>query len=228
VAAASPKAALTAPVRIILLGPPGAGKGTQAARLAEHLGIPRISTGDMLRDAITEGTAVGNEAGPLMEEGHLVPDVLLISVIQERISRDDCARGFVLDGFPRTLPQAEGLAKMERGTAGSFTVFEVDVPREELLRRLSGRRWCPKCQATYHETNNPPRKPGLCNRDGVTLVQREDDKESVVAERLREYDQQTAPLIGYYRSRGDVHAIDGFRPVDEVFADMLGALEVRA
>jgi len=228
VVAASHKAATAAPMRIILLGPPGAGKGTQAGRLAEHLGIPRVSTGDMLRDAIAEGTAVGKQAGPLMEEGHLVPDDLLISVIAERISRDDCARGFVLDGFPRTLPQAAGLAKMERGTAGSFTVFEVDVPRDELLRRLSGRRWCPRCQATYHVISNRPREEGVCDRDGATLVQREDDKESVVAERLREYDARTAPLIGYYRSRGDVHAINGFRPVDEVFADMLGALEVRA
>jgi len=182
----------------------------------------------MLRDAISEGTAVGKSAGPLMDEGHLVPDDLLITLIRERISRDDCARGFVLDGFPRTVPQAEGLAKMERGTGGSFTVFEVDVPRDELLRRLSGRRWCPKCQATYHVINNLPRKEGVCDRDGTVLVQREDDKESVVAERLREYDERTAPLIGYYRSRGDVHAVNGFRPVGEVFADLRHALEVRA
>jgi adenylate kinase len=228
VAAADRDALIGGPVRVILLGPPGAGKGTQAARLAEHVGVPRISTGDMLREAIAQGTAVGSEAGPLMEQGHLVPDDVLIKVIGERIGREDCARGFVLDGFPRTLPQAEGLARMDRGSGSGWTVFEIDVPREELLRRLSGRRWCRKCQATYHIVNNPPRRDGVCDRDGSLLVQRQDDKEEVVAQRLREYDELTAPLIGYYRARGEVHAVDGFRPVGDVFAELRQALEVRA
>jgi len=228
VAAADRTTDVAAPGRVILLGPPGAGKGTQAARLAEYLDVPRISTGDMLREGIAEGTSVGNEAGPLMQQGHLVPDHVLITLIRERIGREDCARGFVLDGFPRTLPQAEGLARMDRGTGSGWTVFEIDVPRDELLRRLSGRRWCRKCQATYHTINNPPRREGVCDRDGAPLVQREDDKEEVVARRLREYDELTAPLINYYRARGDVHAVDGFRPVGEVFADLKSALEVRA
>jgi adenylate kinase len=228
VAAASRTPAVAGPARVIFLGPPGAGKGTQAARLAEHLGVPRVSTGDMLREAIAEGTAVGEEAAPLMDEGHLVPDDLLITLIRERIGRDDCARGFVLDGFPRTVPQAKGLAEMDRGGGTGWTVLEIDVPRDELLRRLSGRRWCPRCQATYHLVNKPPRKDGVCDRDGIALVQREDDKEEVVAQRLREYDELTAPLIEYYRARGDVIVVDGFRPVAEVFADLRGAVEVRA
>jgi adenylate kinase len=228
VAAASRTPAVAGPARVIFLGPPGAGKGTQAARLAEHLGVPRVSTGDMLREAIAEGTAVGEEAAPLMDEGHLVPDDLLITLIRERIGRDDCARGFVLDGFPRTVPQAKGLAEMDRGGGTGWTVLEIDVPRDELLRRLSGRRWCPRCQATYHLVNKPPRKDGVCDRDGIALVQREDDKEEVVAQRLREYDELTAPLIDYYRARGDVIVVDGFRPVAEVFADLRGAVEVRA
>jgi adenylate kinase len=228
VAAASRTPAVAGPARVIFLGPPGAGKGTQAARLAEHLGVPRVSTGDMLREAIAEGTAVGEEAAPLMDEGHLVPDGLLITLIRERIGRDDCARGFVLDGFPRTVPQAEGLAEMDRGGGTGWTVLEIDVPRDELLRRLSGRRWCPRCQATYHLVNKPPRKDAVCDRDGIALVQREDDKEEVVAQRLREYDELTAPLIDYYRARGNVIVVDGFRPVAEVFADLRGAVEVRA
>ena len=226
--AANPPPAAMEPVRVILLGPPGAGKGTQAARLAAFLQVPRISTGDMLRDAIARGTEVGRKAGPLMERGNLVPDDLLIALITERIAQPDCARGFVLDGFPRTVPQAEGLARMPGGGGSGWTLFEVDVPREELLRRLSGRRWCPTCQATYHTVYSPPRREGLCDRDGTPLVQREDDKEDVVAQRLREYDESTAPLIGYYRDRGEVHRIDGDRPVHDVFEDMKATLGVRA
>ena len=213
---------------VIFLGPPGAGKGTQAARLAAYLGVPRISTGDMLREAIAEGSPLGKEADPLMETGRLVPDDLLIALIQERITRDDCARGFILDGFPRTLAQAEGLAHMGLGAAAGWAVFEVDVPREELLRRLSGRRWCPRCQATYHVTSCPPKQVGVCDLDGTALVQREDDKEAVVARRLRDYDDRTAPLVAYYQERANVRKIKGNRPMDVVFADLKGALEIPA
>lgn len=212
--------ALAARRGVIFLGPPGAGKGTQAARLAEYLGVPRISTGDMLREAIAEGTPVGKEADPLMEKGELVPDHLLIALIQERITRDDCARGFILDGFPRTLAQAEGLAQMGLGDASGWAVFEVEVPREELFRRLSGRRWCPRCQATYHVTSSPPKKEDVCDLDGTTLVQREDDKESVVARRLLDYDERTLPLVAFYRERADVHRVDGNRPMTEVFEEL--------
>ena len=213
---------------VIFLGSPGAGKGTQAARLAEYMRVPRISTGDMLREAIAEGSPLGKQAEPLMEKGELVPDDLLIALIQERITRDDCARGFVLDGFPRTLAQAEGLAGMGLGDASGWMVFEVAVPREELLRRLSGRRWCPRCQATYHISSSPPRVEGKCDRDGTALVQREDDKEVVVARRLQEYDERTTPLVAYYRERSDVRKIDGNRSMSAVFEDLKAAVEIPA
>jgi adenylate kinase len=227
VAAASVRAA-AGPVRVIFLGPPGAGKGTQAAKLATYLDVPRVSTGDMLREAIVEDSPLGREAGPLMERGQLVPDGLLIAFVRERIGREDCARGFVLDGFPRTLPQAEGLAEMTAGDSTPWTVFEFDVPRDELLRRLSGRRWCPRCQATYHVFNDPPKKDGVCDRDGTPLIQREDDKEAVVARRLEEYEARTVPLIEYYRERANVRRIDGHRPASVVFDDLRVTLEVRA
>ena len=207
--------------RVLFLGPPGAGKGTQAARLAAYLRVPRISTGDMLREAIAARTSLGQKVGPIMEQGGLVPDDLLIGIIQERLLQPDCARGYILDGFPRTLPQAEGFEGMSRGDATTdLIVFNVDVPRAELLRRLSGRRWCPACQSTYHVDNNPPKKDMLCDREGTRLIQREDDKETAVARRLAEYDAATAPLINYYRHRSRFHDIDGYRPVDSVFGEL--------
>ncbi|MGE0456323.1 MAG: adenylate kinase [Vicinamibacteria bacterium] len=213
-------------VRVIFLGPPGAGKGTQAARLAGHLGVPKISTGDMLREAIAGGTPLGKQAGPLMEKGGLVPDELLIGLIDERLARPDCRPGYILDGFPRTLGQAQGFeARLGDGGSSGFVVFNFEVPRAELLRRLSGRRWCPGCQATFHVSNNPPRKQGVCDRCGTALIQREDDKETAVARRLREYDERTAPLIGYYGSRAGYRQIDGNRAVDVVFAELRGGLE---
>ena len=218
--AASSRGPAGKPVRVIFVGSPGAGKGTQAEKLAAHLGVPRISTGDMLRDAITEGTPLGRQAEPLMERGKLVPDDLLIALVRERTEQDDCARGFILDGFPRTVRQAEGLAEMSGGDARDWTVFSVEVPRDELLRRLSGPRWCPKCQATYHVTSSPPKQEGVCDRDGTALVQRDDDREDVVERRLREYEKQTAPLIGYYRERADMIPVDGNRSMEEVFADL--------
>lgn len=222
---ARPRAVASCP-GIIFLGPPGAGKGTQAARIADTLRVPRISTGDMLRDSIAGGTPLGKQVGPLMEKGGLVPDELLIDLITERISRRDCNGGYVLDGFPRTIGQAHGFEKMLGGNgANAFVVFNVEVPREELLRRLSGRRWCPKCQATYHVINNPPKDDLLCDRCGTRLIQREDDKEVAVARRLREYDERTAPLIDYYHGHARFHSIDGYRPVDSVFKDLRGILE---
>jgi adenylate kinase len=228
VADASARGLPRRPARVIFLGSPGAGKGTQAGRLAAYLEVPRISTGDMLREAIAEGTPLGRQAEPLMGRGRLVPDELLIALVRERIEREDCARGFVLDGFPRTVRQAEGLAEMSGGDASDWTVFSIQVPREELLRRLSGRRWCPRCQATYHVSSNPPQREGVCDRDGEPLVQRDDDREEVVARRLREYEKRTAPLIGYYRARTAVHEVDGNRPMEVVFADMRSKLEVAA
>jgi adenylate kinase len=227
VAAASTRAAHDA-VRVIFLGPPGAGKGTQAARLAAHLGVPKISTGEMLRTAIAKKTPLGREAHPLMEQGRLVPDDLLVKLIAERTAESDCRVGFVLDGFPRTLPQATGLELMPGGDPRGYIVFDFEVPREELMRRLSGRRWCPACQATFHVAYDPPKRPMVCDVCGTDLVQREDDLEAVVEQRLREYDERTFPLIEYYRSRARVRRIDGNRPQDQVFQDLLSAVEVRA
>jgi len=221
---AASRGAVTAGPRVIFLGPPGAGKGTQAARLAEHLGIPRISTGDMLRDAIAAGTPVGKQVGPIMEKGGLVPDDLLDKIISERLRLADAANGYILDGFPRTLRQAEGFEGMEtaRGDlTGDVFVLSVEVPRDELLRRLSGRRWCPRCQSTYHVHNNPPKNDSRCDVEGAMLIQREDDKEVAVKRRLAEYDERTAPLIDYYRGRSRFHRIDGHRASDVVFGDLL-------
>jgi adenylate kinase len=229
VADASPRAAPALGARVIFLGPPGAGKGTQAARVAAHLGVPRISTGDMLREAIARGTPLGRKVAPLMEKGGLVPDDLLIALISERLQQPDCAKGYILDGFPRTLPQAERLTTMVQGQAtADYVVFDVEVPRQELLLRLSGRRWCPTCQSTYHMTYNLPKKDSLCDRDGTALIQREDDKEVAVARRLAEYDERTAPLVDYYRQRSRFNRIDGHRNVDRVFEDLRGILEARA
>jgi adenylate kinase len=227
VAAASTRAAHDA-VRVIFLGPPGAGKGTQAARLAAHLGVPKISTGEMLRTAIAKNTPLGREAHPLMEQGRLVPDELLVKLIGERTAAGDCRVGFVLDGFPRTLPQATGLEQMPGGAPRGFIVFDFQVPREELMRRLSGRRWCPSCQATFHMIYDPPRRPMTCDSCGTGLVQREDDLEAVVERRLHEYDERTFPLIEYYRARARMRAIDGNRAQNVVFQDLLQAVEVRA
>ena len=226
---ASPQAAPALGASVIFLGPPGAGKGTQAARVAAHLGVPRISTGDMLREAIARGTPLGRKVAPLMEKGGLVPDDLLIALIGERLQQPDCARGYILDGFPRTLPQAERLTTMVEGQAtADYVVFDVEVPRQELLLRLSGRRWCPTCQSTYHVTYNLPKNDSLCDRDGTPLIQREDDKEVAVARRLAEYDERTAPLVDYYRQRSRFNRIDGHRNVDRVFEDLRGILEARA
>jgi adenylate kinase len=224
VAAASPPPAA---VRVIFLGPPGAGKGTQAARLAARLGVPKIGTGEMLRSAIAKGTPLGEQVHPYMDEGNLVPDELLVALVRERIAQPDCGGGFVLDGFPRTLPQAVGLEQMS-GDPRAWVVFDFEVPRPALMLRLSGRRWCPSCQATFHVVNDPPRRDDVCDLCGTGLVQREDDHESVVARRLQEYDELTFPLIEYYRTRARLIPVDGDRPMDVVFGDLQRALEVRA
>ena len=223
---ASPRRAADG-VRVIFLGPPGAGKGTQAAKLAAHLGVPNIGTGEMLRTAIARTTPLGREARPIMERGELVPDGLLVALVRERIAEPDCGRGFVLDGFPRTLPQARGLEEMTGGDPGRWVVFDFEVPRPVLMLRLSGRRWCPSCQATFHLVNDPPQRPGVCDVCGTALVQREDDRESVVARRLQEYDERTFPLIEYYRTRARMVPVDGNRPMDVVFHELRGAVEVR-
>lgn len=214
-------------MRVIFLGPPGAGKGTQAERLAADLGVPRISTGDILRDAIAQGTPLGQEAAPLIEKGQLVPDHLLIGIIQERLRAPDCAQGYILDGFPRTLGQAESFASMVQTESAAFCVIDVEVPREELLRRLSGRRWCPTCQATYHVENKPPRSESSCDHCGGQLIQREDDREQSVTRRLAVYDERTAPLRQYYRTRSCYHHLNGNRPVETVFQELRRVVQER-
>ncbi len=224
--AANPRVGKDA-VRVIFLGPPGAGKGTQAARLATHLKVPKIGTGEMLRTAIARDTPLGQQVHPFMETGNLVPDHLLVALVRERIAEPDCDRGFVFDGFPRTLAQAQGLEEMS-GDPRAWVVFDFEVPRAELMLRLSGRRWCPSCQATFHLKNDPPKALGVCDACGTGLVQREDDHESVVALRLRQYDERTFPLIEYYRTRARMIPVDGYRPMDVVFRELLQAVGVPA
>jgi len=228
VADASPLPGASRVTRIVLIGPPGAGKGTQATLLAKCLAVPKVSTGDMLREAIAAGTPLGREAAPIMERGELVTDELLVGIVRERLARPDTGFGYILDGFPRTVRQAEGLAEMDAEVRqGRFVVINFEVPRAELLRRLSGRRLCPKCQATYHVDNNRPSRDLACDNDGAALIQREDDKEQAVSRRLAEYEQRTAPLIDYYRQRASFHEVDGHKAVEAVFGRLTDMLEGR-
>ena len=208
------------PLCFLLLGPPGAGKGTQSAIIARRTGVARISTGEMLRDAIARKTPLGEQAAPLMDNGKLVPDSLLVALIADRVTESDCTNGFLLDGFPRTVNQAEALDTLVRDRGMELVVMNFDVPRAVLLRRLSGRRWCPKCQATYHLETSPSKKPGICDKCGSKLIQRADDRENVVAKRLEAYEAQTVPVIQHYEKRGPVHVVDGYRDVNEVFAEI--------
>ena len=206
-------------LRVIFLGPPGAGKGTQADDLASEWGVPHVATGDMLRDAAACGTRLGLEAKRYMDTGALVPDDVVIGLVGERLAEPDAERGAVLDGFPRTVAQAEALDRLlaDRGVTIDRVVF-FDVSRNELLRRLTGRRVCRRCGATYHEVSAPPRVPGTCDRCGGELYEREDDGEVAVAMRLDVYANQTAPLLDYYRSRGLLSPIPGEGTVRDVAA----------
>ena len=206
--------------RIVFLGPPGAGKGTQAAGLARELGIPHLSTGDMLRAAVAAGSPLGNEADEYMRAGKLVPDALVLKILEERLALPDAKAGFLLDGYPRNLAQGETLA--QRLPVDAVVSFEV--PSEELVRRLSERRTCPKCQAVYHLTFQPPKVPGRCDHDGAELVQRPDDRPAAVQNRLRVYADQTAPLLDFYRQRGLLRPVDASGPPEEVARRIRAAL----
>lgn len=214
-------------MRMVFLGAPGAGKGTQARLISESQGIPQISTGDILRAAVREGTPLGREAQGYMERGELVPDAVMVGLIRERLSGPDCANGFILDGFPRTLDQAAALDALLGELQKPLThVFDVEVPREELLKRLTGRRVCRSCSASFHAVFNPPRVEGICDHCGGELVQRADDNAQTVGKRLDVYGEQTRPLTAYYREKGLLRTIDGERPIAEIqreFADLLGA-----
>jgi len=203
-------------LRLILLGPPGAGKGTQAEKLADELKVPHISTGDILRQAVADGTRLGLEAKKVMEAGELVSDEIMLGIIRERLARDDAARGYVLDGYPRTLPQARSLQSlMDERSEPPVVVANIEVDREQLVRRISGRRSCPNCKAVFNVHAQPPKKPDVCDACGQKLVQRADDEESTVRQRLAVYDRQTRPLLDYYGDRAA--NIDGQGTPQEVF-----------
>ena len=208
--------------RVIFLGAPGVGKGTQAQRLAAEEGIPQISTGEILRDAVKRGTALGKQAKSYMEAGKLVPDEVVIGLIRDTLTGYDNSEGFILDGFPRTVAQAEALDRMlqQMGIAGIRQVVNFEVPTAEIIRRLSGRRSCPSCQAVYHMDSAPPRQEGRCDKCGEVLVQRKDDNAETIAERLKVYQQQTSPLIDYYAQRHLLSPVDATAPIDKVYADL--------
>jgi len=213
-------------MRLILLGPPGAGKGTQAKLFAGRLGAPQVSTGDILRQAVADGTDLGRKARSFMDRGALVPDEVVIGIIEERLRKPDCAHGYILDGFPRTLRQAEALSQTLRAIQAPLDrVLSVEVPEDDLVMRLSGRRVCRGCGQMYHVEANPPRQAGVCDRCGESLYQRDDDKEETIRHRLRVYREQTEPLIGFYQSAGLVRSVNGAQAPDAVFAQALKQLE---
>lgn len=204
-------------MRIVFLGAPGAGKGTQADRVAAQLGAPKISTGDLLRAAVKNQTALGLQAKSFMDQGKLVPDVVVIGMVKEKLEEPACANGFILDGFPRTVAQAEELGRvLDAKRLKLDRVVNFLVPSADIVRRLSGRRSCPSCQAVYHVEFSPPKAADVCDRCGAGLIQRSDDKRETIEARLKVYDDQTAPLIQYYRGRGLLVDLEGAGPVDVV------------
>ena len=210
---------------VIFLGPPGAGKGTQAKEVARCYGLPHLSTGDMFRDHVGRGTALGLKAKPIMECGELVPDEIVLGMVEERISRPDCRDGFVFDGFPRTLPQAEKLDELLRGlNFGRPLVLHFVVDPGQLVKRLTGRRTCSIGGEIYNIYDRPPKVPGRCDNDGGELIQRADDREEVIRERLAAYERQTKPLVEYYRRQGVLEDVDGSTDVDTVTRSVLGIL----
>lgn len=212
-------------MNLILFGPPGAGKGTQAQFLVESYAIPQISTGDMLRAAVKQQTTLGLKAQAIMQQGGLVSDEIVLGIVEERLAQDDCRAGFVLDGFPRTIPQADALALiLERGKRSIEHVVSLEVDNEEIVKRLSGRRSCPACGKGYHVTYEAPRQAGVCDACGTALVQRDDDREETVRNRLSVYEQQTAPLKDYYRSQQLLRSIPGMGPIAEVQQRIAAAL----
>ncbi len=212
-------------MKIVMLGAPGAGKGTQADKIAEAYGLPHISTGDIFRRNIKEGTELGREAKSYMDKGALVPDELTVRMLLDRVASDDCTGGYILDGFPRTIPQAEALDE-ELNKLGEKLDYAIDVevPDENIINRMSGRRACPKCQAIYHIEFIPPKKDGVCDQCGAELIIRDDDKPETVKKRLQVYHEQTQPLIDFYQKKGMLHTVDGTRGAEEVFSDVKGIL----
>ena len=211
---------------LILLGAPGAGKGTQAQRLATRFGIPQISTGDMLRAARREGTVLGKRAEEYMNKGQLVPDEVVIGLVEERLGREDAAGGFILDGFPRTVPQADALtALLHKLGRDSLRVIDVQVPESVLIERLGGRLSCPSDGASYHVTLAPPTKSGVCDTCGTALITRADDKPEAIGQRLAEYHGKTAPLVAHYQKTGILRSVDGVGDLEVVLGRIVDALQ---
>ena len=212
-------------MNMIMLGAPGAGKGTQAAVLCEHFGIPTISTGNMIREALKNGTEMGLKAKSFMDEGKLVPDEVVIGIVKERLSEDDCKKGFILDGFPRTIPQAECLdaALAKNGEKMEYAI-DVNVPDENIVTRMGGRRACVGCGATYHIVYNPTKVEGICDACGEKLILRDDDKPETVQKRLGVYHEQTQPLIDYYTKAGILKEVDGTVDMEDVFQSIVQIL----
>ena len=209
-------------MNIILLGAPGAGKGTQAAVLAEHYNIPTISTGNIIREALINGTEMGMKAKSFMDAGQLVPDEVVIGIVKERLAEDDCKNGFILDGFPRTIPQAEALDKM--GVNIEYVV-DIEVSDERIINRLSGRRVCEECGRPYHLVNLKPKQEGVCDACGGTLVQRKDDHIDTIKNRLEIYHKETEPLVEYYKNQGKLQTVHGSDKVEDTMADMMKIFE---
>jgi adenylate kinase len=204
-------------MRLLFLGPPGAGKGTQARELAREWNVPQVATGDMLREAMAAGTPLGREAKQYYDKGNLVPDDVILRMVAERFRQPDAANGFILDGFPRTIAQADGLAAMLRQLGQSLdAVIYFDVSEPELVRRLTGRRLCRQCQTPYHVVSAPPKREGVCDKCGGELYQRVDDSEATVRNRLQVYETQTSPLLEYYRRQGVLRTVSGEGTVDKI------------
>ncbi len=213
-------------MNIILLGPPGAGKGTQAKKIAEHYSLPHISTGDILRENISNNTSLGLKAKSYMAKGELVPDELLITIIRDRLSKPDCSKGFLLDGYPRTVPQADALQMiLTESNKKLDVVLNIDVDDEELVKRLSGRRVCASCCMSYHMIFNPPEEDEICDNCKGKLYQREDDKPEAIRNRLIVYKKQTQPLIEYYTRKSLLRTVDGGKDIPEIFEDIKKILE---
>ena len=207
-------------MKLVLLGPPGAGKGTQAVRLSTHFGVPHISTGDILRRQVADKTALGKKAATYVRSGKLVPDALVIEMVRKRLQEKDAKKGFILDGFPRTREQAQALDKM----ASLDRALLLFLDPEDLIKRSTGRRVCQDCESVYHLLMNPPKQPGFCDRCGGKLIVREDDKEETVRHRIEVYEDQTKPLVSYYKEKGILVQVYGSGLIDEVFHRALEAL----
>lgn len=205
---------------IILLGPPGSGKGTQAKKVAEELSIPHISTGDLFRENLKQGTDLGKRVKEFLDTGRLVPDAIVVDMLEDRVSKPDCINGYVLDGFPRSIPQAEALDRL-LATSGDYKVINLKVADQTIIQRIEGRESCPSCGSVYNKYFNPSKSGHLCEKCGTELVQRSDDKREVVEERLRQYYSQTEPLIGFYEKKGKLVHIDGSKDPAVVFQEIM-------